>query len=120
MIGAGFCRCLLLRVGNSGVFCVADMEVGCEPGYITLVWTDDGALADTSLFRLGTCLPTSFSSRESVFTVDVNDCNFSRLVRVKLLMVVPADVVACVCHRLPVMSLSIPTSWFICPWVSPR
>lgn len=61
------------------------MKLDCEPGYITLVWTESRAQADTSLFRLGTCFPTSFSPREAVFRVDVNDCNFSRMVCVKLL-----------------------------------
>lgn len=68
-------------------FCVADMKLGCEPGYITLVWTENSAQADMSLFRLGTCYPTSVSPREVVFRVDVNDCNFSRMVCVKLLTV---------------------------------
>lgn len=56
------------------------MKLDCEAGFVTLVWTDSRALADTSLFRLGSCPPTSFSSREAVFRVDVNDCGFSRMV----------------------------------------
>lgn len=56
------------------------MKLDCEPGFVTLVWTDSRALADTSLFRLGSCPPTSFSPREAVFRVDVNDCDFSRMV----------------------------------------
>eukprot|EP00066_Takifugu_rubripes_P027940 XP_011617206.1 PREDICTED: zona pellucida sperm-binding protein 3-like [Takifugu rubripes] len=58
----------------------ADMKLDCEPGFVTLVWTDSRALADMSLFRLGSCPPTSFSPREAVFRVDVNDCDFSRMV----------------------------------------
>lgn len=56
------------------------MKLDCEPGYITLVWTDNRAQTDMSLFRLGNCFPISFSSREVVFRVDVNDCNLSRMV----------------------------------------
>lgn len=63
--------------------CFADMKLDCEPGFITLVWTENRADADTSLFRLGSCFPTSVSAREAVFRVDVNDCNFSRMVCVQ-------------------------------------
>lgn len=56
------------------------MKLDCEPDFVTLVWTENRAQADTSLFRLGSCFPTSFSPREAVFRVDFNDCNFSRMV----------------------------------------
>lgn len=68
--------------------CVSDMKVDCEPGVITVVWTETGARVDTSRYRLGSCLPNSFSDRGAVFRVDVNDCDFSRMVSV------------CVCVRL--------------------
>lgn len=104
------------------------MKLDCEPGYITLVWTENRAQADTSLFRLGTCSPTSFSPREAVFRVDVNDCNFSRLVCVCVCDASNSEVcgglcrlsTVCVTHRLLVVSWSTPMSWFICPWISPR
>lgn len=83
------------------------MKLDCEPGFITLVWTENRAQADTSLFRLGTCFPTSFSPREAVFRVDVNDCNFSRMVcvcvRVKLLTV---EFAAASADWVPCMSLT--------------
>lgn len=85
---AGACRYWILAIiiicclglETWAFFCVVDMKLDCEPGFVTLVWTDSRALADTSLFRLGSCVPTSVSPREAVFTVDVNDCNFSRMV----------------------------------------
>uniref|UniRef100_UPI0037E9A648 zona pellucida sperm-binding protein 3-like n=1 Tax=Semicossyphus pulcher TaxID=241346 RepID=UPI0037E9A648 len=58
----------------------ADMKLDCRPDFVTLVWTESRPQADTSLFRLGNCFPTSVSLREAVFSVDVNDCNFKRLV----------------------------------------
>lgn len=81
---------------------------------MTVVWTENRAQADTSLLRLGSCLPTSSSPRESVFVVDVNDCNFSRMVCKASnggggsgLQVKPT---VCVPHRLLAMSLSTPMS----------
>ncbi|KAI3375289.1 hypothetical protein L3Q82_021790, partial [Scortum barcoo] len=56
------------------------MKLDCRPDFVTLVWTEDRSLADTSLFRLGNCFPTSVSAREAVFSVGLNDCNFRRLV----------------------------------------
>ncbi|KAM6989367.1 zona pellucida sperm-binding protein 3-like [Tautogolabrus adspersus] len=56
------------------------MNLDCSPGFVTLVWTERSSQADTSLFRLGNCFPTSLSAREAVFSLDVNDCNFKRLV----------------------------------------
>ncbi|XP_060900002.1 zona pellucida sperm-binding protein 3-like [Labrus mixtus] len=58
----------------------ADMNLDCGPGFVTLVWTERRSQADMSLFRLGNCYPTSLSAREAVFSVDVNDCHFKRLV----------------------------------------
>ncbi|XP_074506440.1 zona pellucida glycoprotein 3f, tandem duplicate 1 [Sebastes fasciatus] len=58
----------------------ADMTLDCRPDLVTLVWTESRAQADMSLFRLGSCLPTSLSVGEAVFSVDLNDCNFRRLV----------------------------------------
>ncbi|XP_070830811.1 zona pellucida sperm-binding protein 3-like [Chaetodon trifascialis] len=58
----------------------ADMKLDCRPDFVTLVWTESRSQADTSLFRLGNCFPTSLSAREAVFSVDLNDCNFRRMV----------------------------------------
>ncbi|KAM9349981.1 zona pellucida sperm-binding protein 3-like [Symphorus nematophorus] len=57
-----------------------DMKLDCRPDYMTLVWTESRSQADTSLFRLGNCFPTSVSAREAVFSVELSDCNFRRLV----------------------------------------
>ncbi|XP_068196775.1 zona pellucida sperm-binding protein 3-like [Antennarius striatus] len=56
------------------------MNLDCGPDSVTLVWTETRAQANTSLFRLGSCFPTSLSAREAVFTVDFSDCSFSRMV----------------------------------------
>ncbi|XP_044224925.1 zona pellucida sperm-binding protein 3-like [Thunnus albacares] len=58
----------------------ADMKLDCMPDYVSLVWTESRSQADTSLFRLGNCFPTSSSAREAVFNVDLSDCNFNRMV----------------------------------------
>uniref|UniRef100_A0A671XF57 Zona pellucida glycoprotein 3f, tandem duplicate 1 n=1 Tax=Sparus aurata TaxID=8175 RepID=A0A671XF57_SPAAU len=70
---------LLLSLA-AAVSVYAEMKLDCGPDSVTLVWTDSRAQADTSLFRLGSCLPTRVSVREAVFSVDINDCNFSRMV----------------------------------------
>lgn len=69
--------------GNLSALCcvpLTDMKLDCGPDFVTLVWTESRSQVDTSLFRLGNCFPTSFSPREAVFSVDVNSCNFRRLV----------------------------------------
>ncbi|KAK2821955.1 hypothetical protein Q5P01_022020 [Channa striata] len=58
----------------------ADMKLKCWPDFVTLVWTESRSQADTSLFRLGNCFPTSVTAREVVFNVYFNDCNFRILV----------------------------------------
>ncbi|XP_040911279.1 uncharacterized protein LOC121193160 [Toxotes jaculatrix] len=58
----------------------ADMKLDCKPDFVMLVWTESRPQADPSLFRLGNCFPTSFTAREVVFSVDLNDCNFRRMV----------------------------------------
>uniref|UniRef100_A0A8C9XX81 Zona pellucida glycoprotein 3f, tandem duplicate 1 n=2 Tax=Sander lucioperca TaxID=283035 RepID=A0A8C9XX81_SANLU len=58
----------------------ADMKLDCRPDFVMLVWTESRSQADLSFFRLGDCFPTSFSAREAVFNVDINDCNFRRMV----------------------------------------
>ncbi|XP_070701582.1 zona pellucida sperm-binding protein 3-like [Pempheris klunzingeri] len=58
----------------------ADMKLDCRTDSVTLVWTESRSQADPSLFRLGSCFPTSFTDREAVFNVDFNDCNFRRMV----------------------------------------
>ncbi|KAL6104826.1 uncharacterized protein ACO6RY_14469 [Pungitius sinensis] len=64
----------------------ADMKLDCRPDAVTVVWTKGKSQADTSLFRLGSCFPTSFSATEAVFRVDFNDCSFRRLVTGDYLM----------------------------------
>ncbi|KAJ4937243.1 hypothetical protein JOQ06_001822 [Pogonophryne albipinna] len=58
----------------------ADMKVDCGPDFVTLMWTESRPQADTSLLRLGSCFPTSFSAGEAYFYVDLTDCNFRILV----------------------------------------
>ncbi|XP_029310025.1 uncharacterized protein LOC115023026 [Cottoperca gobio] len=58
----------------------AEMKLDCRQGFVTLVWTESRSQADTSLFRLGNCFPTSLSTSEAYFNVDLNDCDFRRLV----------------------------------------
>ncbi|XP_037537464.1 zona pellucida sperm-binding protein 3 [Nematolebias whitei] len=58
----------------------ADMQLDCKPDHMTLVWMDGKSQTDLSLFRLGSCFPTSVSKREVVFSVDFSDCSFGRLV----------------------------------------
>ncbi|XP_061587451.1 zona pellucida sperm-binding protein 3-like [Cololabis saira] len=58
----------------------AEMKLDCRPDYMALVWSDSRSQADTSLFRLGSCEPTSSTSREVVFSVGLTDCNFRQLV----------------------------------------
>ncbi|XP_040027230.2 zona pellucida sperm-binding protein 3 [Gasterosteus aculeatus] len=64
----------------------ADMKLDCRPDSVTVVWTEGRSQADLSLFRLGSCFPTSFSATQAVFRVDLNDCNFRRLVTGDYLM----------------------------------
>lgn len=59
---------------------LTDMKLECTSDYVTLVWTANRHQADTSLFRLGSCFPTSVTQREAVFSVYFSDCNFRRLV----------------------------------------
>ncbi|KAM8849331.1 zona pellucida sperm-binding protein 3-like [Spinachia spinachia] len=47
----------------------ADMKLDCRPDSVTVVWTEGRSQADTSLFRLGSCFPTSFSATQAVFRV---------------------------------------------------
>ncbi|XP_070775519.1 zona pellucida sperm-binding protein 3-like [Enoplosus armatus] len=72
-------RVLLLSLA-AAMSVYADMKLDCGPDVVTLVWTESRSQADTSLFRLGNCFPTSLSPREAVFSVDVNNCNFRRMV----------------------------------------
>lgn len=58
----------------------SDLKLDCGPDYVTLVWSDSRSQADTSLFRLGSCFPTTFTPQEVVFNVELDNCNFRRLV----------------------------------------
>ncbi|KAM4728006.1 zona pellucida glycoprotein 3f, tandem duplicate 1 [Anableps anableps] len=58
----------------------AALKLDCGPDYLTLVWSDSRSQADMSLFRLGSCFPTTFTPREVIFNVAFDDCNFRRLV----------------------------------------
>ncbi|KAK5859623.1 hypothetical protein PBY51_021167 [Eleginops maclovinus] len=77
---ASFWQCALLLSLASAVAVFADMKLDCGPDFMTLVWTESRPQADTSLLRLGSCFPTSFSAREAYFYVDLTDCNFRRVV----------------------------------------
>lgn len=57
-----------------------DMKLNCWPDFVTLVWTESTLQADTSLFRLGNCFPSSVTAGEAVFHVYFSDCNFRMLV----------------------------------------
>uniref|UniRef100_A0A3B5LDV3 Zona pellucida glycoprotein 3f, tandem duplicate 1 n=1 Tax=Xiphophorus couchianus TaxID=32473 RepID=A0A3B5LDV3_9TELE len=57
-----------------------DLKLDCGPDYVTLVWSDSRSQADASLFRLGSCFPTTFTTQEVVFNVELDNCNFRRLV----------------------------------------
>lgn len=74
------CECLWVGTRRLCVPSLADMDLDCGPDYVTLVWTENRRQTDTSLYRLGNCLPTSVSIREAVFSVTFNDCNFRLLV----------------------------------------
>lgn len=58
----------------------ADMKLDCQPGFVSLVWTDTRPQVDTSLYRLGKCLPTRFTPTQAVFKVELTDCEFRQLV----------------------------------------
>ncbi|XP_068594104.1 zona pellucida sperm-binding protein 3-like [Cebidichthys violaceus] len=77
---AFFWQCALLLSMAAAMSVYADMKLDCGPDFVTLVWTENRPQADLSLFRLGNCFPTSFSATQAVFSVDVNDCNFRRIV----------------------------------------
>ncbi|CAJ1071552.1 zona pellucida sperm-binding protein 3-like [Xyrichtys novacula] len=77
---APFWLCALLLSLEAAMSAHADMNLDCRPGSVTLVWTESRSEVDPSLFRLGNCFPSSFSGQEAVFNVDLNDCNFRRLV----------------------------------------
>ncbi|XP_029970955.1 zona pellucida glycoprotein 3f, tandem duplicate 1 [Salarias fasciatus] len=64
----------------------ADLTLDCRPDFVTLVWTEHRPHVDTSLFRLGSCFPSSTTAREAVFSVYFTDCNFRQLVTGKTLM----------------------------------
>ncbi|CAL8347799.1 unnamed protein product [Merluccius merluccius] len=65
---------------NSRANSKRDMKLDCTPDAVTLVWTETRSQRDLSLLRLGSCPPTSISTREAVFSVEFGDCNFRRKV----------------------------------------
>ncbi|XP_029380547.1 zona pellucida sperm-binding protein 3-like [Echeneis naucrates] len=73
-------QCVLLLTLAAAVSVYADMKLDCRPDFMTLVWTESRFQVDPSLFQLGSCFPTSFTAREVVFTVNLNDCDFKRIV----------------------------------------
>ncbi|KAL3054745.1 zona pellucida sperm-binding protein 3-like [Trematomus bernacchii] len=75
-----FCQGALLLSLAAAMAVYADMKVDCGPDFVTLMWTESRPQADTSLLRLGSCFPTSFSASEAYFYVDLTDCNFRILV----------------------------------------
>ncbi|XP_044075340.1 zona pellucida sperm-binding protein 3-like [Siniperca chuatsi] len=83
---AFFWQCALLLSLAAAMSAYADMRLDCRPDFVTLVWTESRSLANTSLFRLGNCYPTSSSPREAVFSVALDNCHFRRLVTGNQLM----------------------------------
>ncbi|XP_041848015.1 zona pellucida sperm-binding protein 3-like [Melanotaenia boesemani] len=75
-----FWCCVLLSFLVAASLANAELKLDCKPGHVTLVWMDSRSQADTSLFRLGSCFPTSFTSRDVFFSVEFNNCDFRRLV----------------------------------------
>ncbi|KAK0149036.1 Zona pellucida sperm-binding protein 3 [Merluccius polli] len=71
---------LLLSLVAAAVLVDADMKLDCTPDAVTLVWTETRSQRDLSLLRLGSCPPTSISTREAVFSVEFGNCNFRRKV----------------------------------------
>ncbi|XP_077471719.1 zona pellucida sperm-binding protein 3-like [Stigmatopora argus] len=57
----------------------ADVKLDCRPDFVSLEWTERHH-ADTSLLRLGNCVPTSSSAREATFRVAYTNCNFRTMV----------------------------------------
>nr|XP_020460216.1 zona pellucida sperm-binding protein 3-like [Monopterus albus] len=70
----------LLLILAAVVAVYADMQLECWPDSVRLTWAESRSQADTSLFRLGNCLPTSVTATEAVFTVYFSDCNFRTMV----------------------------------------
>lgn len=66
--------------GIRNIVLFSELRVDCRPDYMSLVWTDGRSQADPSLFRLGSCFPTTVGPREATFSVTFDDCNFRRLV----------------------------------------
>ncbi|XP_069020470.1 zona pellucida sperm-binding protein 3-like [Embiotoca jacksoni] len=77
---AFFWLCVVLVSLVASVAVNADMKLDCGADYVTVVWTESRSQANTSLFRLGSCFPTSSTAREAVFSVYFNDCSFRSLV----------------------------------------
>ncbi|KAF7222921.1 zona pellucida sperm-binding protein 3 [Nothobranchius furzeri] len=75
-----FWSCALLSCLVAVSLVHAEMKLDCRTDYMTLVWTDPRSQADFSLFRLGSCFPTSFTAREVAFNVEFDDCSFRKLV----------------------------------------
>uniref|UniRef100_A0A3P8X5W7 Zona pellucida glycoprotein 3f, tandem duplicate 1 n=1 Tax=Cynoglossus semilaevis TaxID=244447 RepID=A0A3P8X5W7_CYNSE len=73
-------QCVLFFCLLAAFSVYADMRLDCRPDFVTLVWTESRIHVDPSLLRLGSCFPTSVTAMEAVFSVDLNDCNFDRLV----------------------------------------
>nr|XP_057923672.1 zona pellucida sperm-binding protein 3-like [Doryrhamphus excisus] len=58
----------------------AEMKLDCRPGFVSLVWTERRSQVDTSLFRLGSCTPTSTTAWAATFNVEFIDCGFRSMV----------------------------------------
>ncbi|XP_013859971.1 zona pellucida glycoprotein 3f, tandem duplicate 1 [Austrofundulus limnaeus] len=77
---ASFWHCVLVSCLLVVSSVVADMKLDCRSDHLNLVWTDGTSQTDFSLFRLGSCFPTSFTMKEVIFNVEFGDCSFKKLV----------------------------------------
>ncbi|XP_062337310.1 zona pellucida sperm-binding protein 3-like [Osmerus eperlanus] len=57
-----------------------DIEVDCGHTEVTVRWSDPRSQVEPSLLLLGTCSPNSLYDGKAVFHVNLEDCNFRRMV----------------------------------------
>ncbi|XP_072296448.1 zona pellucida sperm-binding protein 3-like [Eucyclogobius newberryi] len=77
---AFFCQFAVFVAFGTLVSVKADMKLDCQPDSVSLVWTETRPQVDTSLYRLGNCLPTSVTATQAVFRVALDECKFRRMV----------------------------------------
>uniref|UniRef100_A0A8C6TTI2 Zona pellucida glycoprotein 3f, tandem duplicate 1 n=1 Tax=Neogobius melanostomus TaxID=47308 RepID=A0A8C6TTI2_9GOBI len=61
-------------------FCICRYGIGLPARFCVAGVDREQIPVDTSLFRLGNCLPTSVTPTQAVFKVELSDCKFSLLV----------------------------------------